>query len=226
MRTTIILLALFISSAAFGQNNSTLGFHLHGFIPTGELKRDASEIWGGGFGTDIALQIKDTPIFLGAALDFTRYGSRVRKGFHSTELPDVRYRHHNEMIRILPLIRIKPETKGRFMPYMDFHLGGAYLMTRARIYDRDIDEVIDNFVEFDDFALNYGLGGGLEFIIDEHLSLDLHMRSAFSSRAEYLTPRTIRYDPIAETYQLSIQQSRFNSITFGFGIKLLLSELE
>lgn len=226
MRTTLVILALLTSSAVFGQNNSTLGFQLHGFLPVGELKRDATEIWGAGFGTDIALQIKDSPVYLGAMFDFTRYGSRVRKGFHSTELPDVRYRHHNEMIRILPMVRIKPETKGRVMPYMDFHLGGAYVMTRARVYDRDIDEVVDTFVELDDFALNYGLGGGLEFILDEYVSLDLFVRSSFSSRAEYLTPKTIQYDPAAQSYQLSVQQSRFNSLTFGFGVKLLLREME
>lgn len=225
MRTTLIITGLFFSSLLFAQNNSTIGFHLHGFLPTGELKRDASEIWGGGFGVEAAFQIKESPIYFGGLFDFTRYGSEVRVGFHSESLPDVRFRHHNEMLRLMPFIRVKPETETRFMPYMDFTFGTSYVYTRARVYDRDIDEVVDQFSQLDDFVFSYGLGGGIEYILDEAISLDFHIRNTFSTRGDYLTPRNITYDSEIEGYQLNVQQSRFNSLTFGFGIKLLIGEM-
>jgi len=225
MRATLLIVGLFITSLLSAQNNSTIGFQLHGFLPTGELKRESSEIWGGGFGMEGAFQINESPVYLGGVFDFTRYGSKVRKGFHSSALPDVRYRHHNEMSRLLSLVRIKPETLSRLMPYADFNFGFSYVYTRARIFDREFNEVVDEFFELDDFLFTYGFGGGLEYIISESVSLDLHFRKTYSNRGSYLTPNTIQYDPDNENYQLDIQQSRFNSITFGFGVKLLLREM-
>lgn len=225
MRTTLLIIGLFITSLLSAQNNSTIGFSLHGFLPTGELKREASEIWGGGFGMEAAFQINESPIYLGGALDFTRYGSKVRKGFHNADLPDVRYRHHNEMLRLLSIVRIKPETQTRFLPYADFNFGYSYVYTRARVFDREFDEVVDEFFELDDFVFTYGFGGGIEYVIDEAISLDFHFRSTYSTRGDYLTPNTIQYDPDTENYNLDIQHSRFNSITFGFGVKLLLREM-
>ncbi|MFT7150969.1 MAG: opacity protein-like surface antigen [Nonlabens sp.] len=225
MRATLLIVGLFITSLLSAQNNSTIGFQLHGFLPTGELKRESSEIWGGGFGVEGAFQINESPVYLGGVFDFTRYGSKVRKGFHSSALPDVRYRHHNEMSRLLSLVRIKPETLSRLMPYADFNFGFSYVYTRARIFDREFDEVVDEFFELDDFLFTYGFGGGLEYIISESVSLDLHFRKTYSNRGSYLTPNAIHYDPDIENYQLDIQQSRFNSITFGFGVKLLIREM-
>lgn len=225
MRTTFLLIGLLVSSALFAQHNSTLGFQLQGFLPNGELKKDASEIWGGGFGIDAAFQIKESPIYVGASFNFNRYGSKLRKGYHNEFLPDVRFRYHNEFVEFAPLIRFKPETNSRILPYMDFSFGTRYIYTRARVFDRDIGEVVDEFFELDDFVLTYGLGGGLEFLVNEVFSIDVFIRNNFSSRGKYLTPNTIQYDTEIEGYQLDVQQSRFNSLTFGIGIKLLLREM-
>lgn len=225
MKTTFLLIGLLVSSALFAQGNSTVGFQFQGFLPSGELKKDASEIWGGGFGFEAAFQIKESPIYVGAALNFTRYGSKVRKGYHNEFLSDVRFRYHNEVIQFAPLIRIKPETNTRILPYMDFTFGTSYIYTRARVFDRDIDEVVDEFFELDDFVLTYGFGGGIEFIVNEAVSIDVFIKSNFSTRGEYLTPNTIQYDSDIEGYQLDVQQSRFNSLTFGIGLKLLLREM-
>lgn len=224
MRRLFTLLILISSSSLLAQNNSTIGFQIHGFLPTGELKRDAPDIWGAGFGFEAAFQVNESPIYFGGIFDFTRYGSEVRKGFFNAALPDVRYRHHNEMTRLLSLVRIKPETNTRFLPYADFQFGVGFIYTRARVFDRDFGEVIDRFFEVNDFAFTYGLGGGLEYLLEEHVSIDFHVKANFSGRAEYLTPQTIRYDPDIEGYDLNIQQSRFNAITFGFGLKFLIRE--
>lgn len=225
MRTTFLLIGLLVSSALFAQHNSTIGFQFQGLLPTGELKKDASEIWGGGFGMDVAFQIKESPIYLGATMNFNRYGSKLRKGYHNENLPDVRFRYHNEVIQFAPLIRFKPETNTRILPYVDFSFGTSYIYTRGRVYDRDINEVVDEFFELDDFVFTYGLGGGIEFLLNEAVSLDIFIRNNFSSRGEYLTPNTIQYDPEIEGYQLDVQQSRFNTFTFGIGVKLLLREM-
>ncbi len=224
MRIILTSTALLISSLLFAQNNSTIGFQIHGFIPAGELKRDASEIWGGGFGIEAAFQINESPVYLGGIFDFTRYGSEVRKGFFNADLQDVRYRHHNEMMRLLSLVRIKPETQSRFLPYADFQFGFGFVYTRARVFDREFDEVVDEFFEVDDIGFTYGFGGGVEYLIDEHVSIDFHLRTNLSARTDYLTPNTIQYDPDIEGYDLNVQQSRFNSITFGFGVKFLIRE--
>ena len=107
MQKKLLLYFLLCPFGLIGQ--STAGLNVFGFLPSDELKRDAAEIWGGGLGLEAVVNHKETPLYFGGQLDFTRFGSELREGYHGPGLGDVRYRRHYEMIRVMGLVRVKPD---------------------------------------------------------------------------------------------------------------------
>ena len=221
-KVVFICSIVFISISLKGQGIA--GFSLQGFVPTGELRQDSPDIWGGGFTFEGGYKLPNAPIIVGANIDFIRYGSKLRKGFHGPFLGDVRFRRNFEAIRFLPFIRLQPNQSGKVLPYGDFYTGLSYIMTRSTIRERNLD-LIDSYVELDNAVLSYGFGGGIEVMLDDFVSLDFNVRYIRSGRARYLTANDVTYNSEAGLYDLDIQNSRFNTITFGVGIKVILSEL-
>ena len=160
---------------------------------------------------------------MGATIDWIRYGSELRKGFHGLAMGDVRFRRNFETARFLPFIRLQPTQSSKVIPYGDFYTGFSYIMTRVIIRKRNLD-LIDSFVELDELIFSYGFGGGIELMVDDQISLDFNAKYIRSGRVQYLTPTNVSYDREANLYDLDIQNSRFNAITFGIGVKVVLDE--
>ena len=224
MSKPLLLVIAFLLLPYFVQGQSTFGLNLNGFIPTGELKDDSPEIWGGGLSLDAAFKMKDSPVHLGGVLGYTLYGSEVRKGWHGPGLEDVRVRRNNHLTYMLGLVRLKPEVSQNVQPYVDFVGGFSFIFTSAHFRDRVLEEPWDTVVDLSDFVMNYGFGGGLEVFLDDYLSLDFNVKLIKSSRANYLTPASVTYNTTDDVYEFDIQKSRFNHLNFGVGIKFLISE--
>lgn len=216
-------LLLLLQGAAFSQ--STFGFGLDAFIPTGDLKNDSPELWGGGFSMESVWQINDSPIHLGGRFSMLRYGSEVRNGWHGPDLGDVRVRRHNELANLMGVLRIKPEVSGMVQPYADFTAGFSYIYTRVRYRDNFLDDGFFHHTELRDFSFNYGLGGGLEIFVDETISIDISARTVRGSRADYFTPESVDYNPELEWYDMTVKSSRFDYMTISIGVKVLLDDL-
>ena len=222
----VILSTLLALALAFSANaQSTFGINLDAFLPAGELRKDSPELWGGGFNLEVAAQLKNSPIHVGGMIGLQRYGSEVRDGWHGSFLGDARVRRNNDIFNTLGLVRLKPETRAPIQPYIDMYAGFSYIFTTAHFRDHALGEEWDRDLDFDDFSFNYGFGGGVEFFLNDYLSLDVHVRSLKGSRTRYLTPRSVTYNPDIEGYDMEIKESRFDSLNFGVGIKVLLSEL-
>ena len=220
MKKVVILIILATVSYTV-QAQGIVGFSLQGFAPTGELKEDSPGIWGGGFNLESGYKLPNAPVIVGLSLDYIRYGSKLRKGFHGSDLGDVRFRRNFETLRFLPFVRIQPSQSSKILPYGDFFTGLSYIMTRATIRERALD-LIDSYTEIDDIVFSYGFGGGIEIMLDDYVSLDINAKYIRSGRAQYLTPATVSYNPQFELYDLEIQNSRFNTLTFGIGVKVVI----
>ena len=219
----ILVAALFVIISTSLKAQGIVGFSLQGFVPAGELKQDSPDIWGGGFSLEVGYKLPNAPILVGANFDAIRYGSELRRGFHGLPLGNVRFRRNFEAVRFLPFVRIQPDQSSKILPYGDFYTGFSYILTRAVIRERGLD-LIDNYIELDDIVFSYGFGGGLELMLDEHVSLDFNVRYIRSGRARYLTAADVRFNRDTEFYDLDVQNSRFNAITFGIGVKVILSD--
>ncbi|RKQ42774.1 outer membrane protein with beta-barrel domain [Roseivirga pacifica] len=219
MKTALTSILLLLVTAVYGQ--STWGFNAYAFLPTGELKNDSPEVWGGGFAFEVAATIKQSPIYLGGQLDITRYGSEVRDGYHGPDLGEIRLRRNYEMARMLGLVRFKPDCGINFYPYFDFLIGPSYIYTRATLRDDSFSEPFDHYFDLDDFTISYGFGAGVEIFLHEYLILDLHLKSMTTGRVEYLTPSAVHYNNSEDYYELDIQNSSFDNLNLGVGIKLV-----
>lgn len=222
MKRLLLLLSFLSLSFIASAQHHYAGFSLNGFLPAGELKKDSPSIWGAGASVQGAYNINNSPVFVGGILDFVRYGSEVRDGWHGQILGDIRHRRHNELSRLLGFVRVSPDCDTNFFPYVDFMAGMNYIYTRSILRENWIRNAFDSYVEWDDFSFTYGLGFGVEFPLDDHLLLDFNFRTLKSSRTEYLTPSSVNYDPNAEAYNIEVRQSRFDSFSFGFGLKVYL----
>lgn len=222
MKAFFILLISVCCFATLKAQN-TFGINVQAVLPTGELKQDSPDIWGGGFSATGAFNLRQSPIFIGGTLDFTRYGSELRDGWHGSILGDYRHRRQFEMTRLLGFIRLSPDCDAGFFPYVDFNAGVNYIFTRSVLRDSAIEEPFDSYTDYDDFSFTYGIGAGVEVPLGEDVLLDLNFKTLKSGRTEYLTPNSVNYDQVEEAYILEVQQSRFDTFTFSIGIKAYIN---
>ncbi len=218
----LIILFFFLLGVSSLNGQSYGGVSFHTFLPTGELKQDSPQIWGAGFNIQGAYNINQSPVYIGGYLDFTRYGSEVRDGWHGQVLGDIRHRRHNEITRLLTFVRLAPDCNTGFYPYADFMAGVNYVYTRSILRDSALRSSFDNYTDLDDFSFTYGIGAGIEIPLDELILLDINFKSLKSSRTEYLTPSNVNYDSQSQSYLVDISQSRFDSFTFGIGLKFYI----
>jgi opacity protein-like surface antigen len=223
MRYLCTVLILFTSFQLIGQ--STVGLNFQGFLPSGELKKDAPEIGGGGLGLEGVFRIKESIFYLGGLLEFNNFGTKVREGYHGPQLGDVRVRRNFENIKVMTVFRFKPDFGPKFLPYLDLQLGAGNVYTRTTIRNSFFEQAFDAYYEIDKWAFMYGVGVGYEFVLSDALLLDLFIRSTNSARIEYLSPAGVNFDQGAGWYNLETRSSSFSHLNFGFGLKFYFTDL-
>ncbi|MGB5287233.1 MAG: hypothetical protein WBN42_02000, partial [Ignavibacteriaceae bacterium] len=99
--------------------------------------------------------------------------------------------------------------------------GGAYIFTETEIKSRGEQEVASS-TNFDDFAWNYGAGGGLMYEVHRNndngsaFFIDLKARYLFGSEAEYLKEGSVIIENGQVTYEVS--RSKTNLLTVQLGV--------
>jgi len=165
-------------------------------FPQGEFKENVDRL---GFGISGELLFfnpsEKLPFGFGLDVGYINYGNETRQEPFSTTIPDVvvDVDRSNNLVNFHLLFQIAPPS-GSIRPYAELLFGGAYLFTETSIRSRGDEEVAGN-TNFDDFAWNYGVGGGLLISLYtpdvsegnfESLYLDLKVRYLLGTEAEYL----------------------------------------
>ena len=143
----------------------------------------------------------------------------------STTIPDVvvDVDRSNNLVNFHLLFQIAPPT-GNVRPYGELLFGGAYLFTETSINSRGTEEVASN-TNFDDFAWNYGVGGGVLINIYSPeqsegnfyaLFLDLKVRYLFGTEAEYLKEGSVIIQNGTAYYDVS--KSKTDLLTAQLGV--------
>ena len=164
-----LLIALIVGSG-YCQTNFQAGVHLAAGLLQGEFKQNTGN---DGYGlTAEFLYAPSRSIFsVGVDVGFLIYGSESRRQPLSSEFPefDVKVNTDNSMVLTHLLLRIQNK-QGRLRPYVEGVLGLNYLFTQTRIEDDDDwDDDWDSKdsiskTNFDDTAINYGAGGGVQWL--------------------------------------------------------------
>jgi len=179
------------------------------------------------------LRFSGTPAVVGLDLGFMNYGIERRTEPFSTTIPDVRVnvRTSNDILLSHLVLRLQPDD-GSIRPHVDGLFGFKYLFTSTRIEDRGSAgrEPIASSTNFDDFALSFGGGAGVDIRLaqpspsaDGSVSvrgvyLNLGVRYLFGEEAEYLRRGSIERTNGDLTFD--VRRSRTDMLTFGLGVSL------
>ena len=215
----LLLLPINIMPQSAG-GNLMLGF------PQGEFKDNIDRLGFGLSGEVLFFNPSERlPFGFGLNVGYMNYGSESRQEPFSLTIPDVivDVDRSNNLVNFHLLFQIAPPA-GDVRPYGELLFGGAYLFTETSINSRGTEEVASN-TNFDDFAWNYGVGGGVLINIyspeqpEENfyaLFLDLKVRYLFGTEAEYLKEGSVTIENGTAYYDVS--KSKTNLLTAQLGV--------
>lgn len=180
-------------------------------------------IWGG-------VGPANSPVLVGADFGFLVYGRERRTEPFSTTIPDVTVEvvTTNNIVNGHLFFRLQPPG-GSFRPYVDGLVGFKYLFTDTRIRNEGFDdEDIARSTNFDDAALSYGPGAGVQARIwgagadraegPYGVYIDLGARYLFGTQAQYLKEGSIRREGTNVTFDVA--ESETNLLLFQIGVAL------
>lgn len=162
-----------------------------------------TQINGAGIGMGFFAGVADrrSPVLVGADLGFLIYGYERRSEPFSYTIPDVWVDvvTSNNIALAHFLVRVRPPA-GPIRPYFDALMGFKYLFTTTQIENEwYYDEPIATSTNFDDAAVSYGLGGGIDINLAggrgrgrPGVMLHAGVRYLFGGPAEYLREGSIR----------------------------------
>lgn len=215
----LLILPNYITPQSAG-GNLMLGF------PQGEFKDNIDRLGFGLSGEVLFFNPSENlPFGFGLNVGYMNYGSESRQEPFSTTIPDVvvDVDRSNNLVNFHLLFQIAPPS-GKVRPYGELLFGGAYLFTETSINSRGTEEVASN-TNFDDFAWNYGFGGGVLINIYSPgqpegnfgaLFLDLKVRYLLGTEAEYLKEGSVIIQNGSAYYDVS--KSKTDLLTAQLGV--------
>lgn len=176
-------------------------------LPSGDFGDNVSD---NGVGIVLAggIQLPDSPVLLGIEVGYMVYGSNSRSEAFNTTTPDIQIDivTYNNIFQGNFFLRLQPQT-GKVRPYIDGLVGFKYLYTQT-VAKNSTDWVMDWIaydVNFDDWALTYGIGVGAAIVLWELGSVispvskkpigvhfDFGLRYLLGAEAEYLKEGSIQ----------------------------------
>jgi len=196
VESPVILCLTFFLLVSYGYSREKFGAGVNFALgmPQNEFNENIDTTGLGG-SAYFSYRLPKTPLFLGTSFSVFIYGSETREELLEAAIPEVivDVKTRNYILTWHLFLRAQP-IRGQFRPYVEGLLGFNYLWTETGIYDQSgpgFDEIAST-VNLDDFALSYGLGGGLMLQVYQKrnssfgILIDLGVRYLKGGKAEYL----------------------------------------
>ncbi|MCE2515602.1 MAG: hypothetical protein J4F37_11425 [Acidobacteria bacterium] len=171
-------------------------------VPVGAFGDNTGASFGGAL--DFGVGLGRTPVSVGAAIDYLRYGTETRHIALFPALPEVvsDVDTTNNVFRAHALVRVQPRT-GRVRPYAEGLLGFSYAYTST---SADLgNDAGASTTHLGDYAPSAGFGGGVTVVLvagrDAGLSLGLGLRYLTGGDVSYLTRGAIQRDEHGATFE-------------------------
>jgi hypothetical protein len=194
-------------------------------VPQGEFQ---DKVDNAGFGLTLfgGLGLGRTPIVIGLDGGFLVYGFERRYEPFSPTIPDVRVRVEtsNAIAMGHLVLRVQPPT-GAVQPYVDGLFGVKYFFTETTIRDDDRfdEEELASTTNFDDAALSYGVGAGLDVQIfggrGGAVMLNAGARYLLGREAEYLQEGSIERRNGALVFAVDRSETDILLVQLGVTVK-------
>jgi hypothetical protein len=219
-----LLLSLLLSLITVISANAQwqIGFHFSPSFSMDEFKQESNSIDFYGFNFEAAYRLKDSPIYLGAAFNYSIYGSKLDKSSYvDNSGQTMRVRTNNNLISNRLFIRLQPDLPFFVQPYLEAAGGYNFFYTREKIRPRIFSEVFDAETLHNSGAFIYGFGGGLAFPIPETIvSIDIRANYFTGQRANYLTKYDTNWNADTEMLEINPRSSTTDMLMFQIGIRI------
>ena len=233
MRTSaLLILILLVTSSvdSFAQGvRGEGGLSFTVGVPQGEF---GDQLDNPGFGGSLygGIGLGASPIVLGADVGFLIYGHERRTEPFSTTIPDVTVDviTNNNLVSGHLFARLQPP-RGTFRPYADVLFGFKYLFTDTRIRSEGFndDEPIARSTNFDDTALSYGAGGGIQIQVfdgqggegPQAVYIELGARYLIGRPAEYLKEGSVRRENGRVAFDVTKSDTDMLNVKLGVGVR-------
>jgi hypothetical protein len=226
----IIILVLIIFPVASQAQELQFGLDLDIGIPQREFSDQLGRA-GVGLGITGGYQVPSTPVMLGLDFGFMNFGKDVREEPLSTTIPDLRVEVENRYNLVTGnlLLRLIPQPQA-FRPYIEGLFGFNYFFTETAILERGSISSEDKLrdTNFEDIALSYGFGAGIQLRVYQDkvqdreeaspaaIYLTLASRYMLGHEAEYLQQGSISIENGNVFYDVS--RSKTDLLYFKFGV--------
>ncbi len=199
-------------------------------VPQGAFSDNVSDP---GFGIDLfaGLGLGQSPVVIGLDLGVLVYGREVRHEPFSNTIPDVRVRVEttNNIFQTHFVLRLQPP-RGAVRPFADGLVGVKYLFTQTQIDSEGFNgnDPIASSTNFDDFALSYGVGGGLAFDLYRPTGENQEVRAVvltvgaqylLGAEADYLQEGSIRREDGDIAFDVDRSRTTLLEPYLGVGVR-------
>lgn len=175
-----------------------------------------------GVAVDFTVRAGRTPISVGAAFDYLRYGTETRRIALFPDVPEVvsDVNTTNNLIRTHALVRIQPQT-GRVRPYAEGLVGFSYVFTRTAV---DLGDEGDGAAttHLGDFAPSIGAGGGVTIGLaswsEARLGLDIGVRYLTGGEVDYLAQGELQRHETGVTFEPTRSAASLFGLQIGVSI--------
>ncbi|MGE0930233.1 hypothetical protein [Peijinzhouia sedimentorum] len=219
----LLLSLLFSCVIVFSANAQwQVGFHFSPTYSMGDFKHESNSVDFYGFNFEGAYRLKDSPILVGAAFNYSLYGSQLDKSSYvDNSGQTMRVRTNNNLISNRLFIRLQPDLPIFVQPYVEAAGGYNFFYTRETIRTRMFEEVLDAATLHNSGAFIYGIGGGLAFPIPETIvSIDLRANYFTGQKTDYLTKYDTNWNPDTEILEINPRSSTTDMLMFQVGVNI------
>ncbi len=221
--TVFALLSLAAPIALAGSVGSV---HFEIASPAGEFDDNVENI---GLGVNVDYVYDGGGLFaLGVGGDLIIYGHETT----TLSLPlveDFEYITDNNIASMFLIARLRGGN-GRVVPYLEGRFGGSYIWTETKLGDEDWwdDATIARETNFDDFALIWGGGGGLQIMLSKadprdaesrDVMLDMKVLYRHGAKATYLTEGAITVEDDGRV-RIKASESETDLVQFMLGVAI------
>lgn len=189
-------------------------------VPIGSFGNRIGATPGGA--VDFAARVGRTPVLVGVALDYLRYGTETRRVALYPGVPEVfsDVDTTNNLFRSHALVRFQ-SAAGRARPYAEGLLGFSYTYTHTSI---DLGHAAGRAgtTHLGDFAPSFGAGGGVTIGLvsrpDAHVALDVGLRYITGGDVDYLTRGELRRNGDGVTFTPTRSPASLFALQLGVAV--------
>jgi hypothetical protein len=197
------------------------GGHFNGSVPVGKLKQETGSLFFPTISGIFLYEFQTAPLQVGLELGYGIYGSKLerRTDLYPGFSDELRLRRNNNLATGMAVIRYLPAVNTKLTPFIEAQFGANYLYTRYKIRETILaEDTIESGKDFEDWALAYRIGGGIQIPLDDFLRLEIRATIQDGNSVRFLQRGDVSYLPDEGIFDYNFRRSPLQYMSFSIGL--------